>query len=637
MRLLNSETLELHEFSEPVPEYAILSHTWGKFEVTLQDIESGTKRHDEGFIKIRNCCAQVQEDGYDWVWIDTCCIDKTSSAELSEAINSMFKWYAESAVCYVYLSDVPAPKPHFPEREFRAARWFTRGWCLQELVAPRHVEFYAAKWTDIGTRESLMDVIHDITGIDKRVLGEGDDSHDLSFLARETARLSHFQRITDRLSVCSAAERMSWASMRQTSRTEDMAYCLLGIFQINMPLLYGEGSKAFYRLQEEILRHNPDLSLFLWCTKRLHSEIFLSDQTSTEFSALASSPEFFSREGFSLSLQKECKYHELTITTRHVWPDHQAPWRPAQLMGGSVLLQMAVGRSRQTKNRNSLIAWTGFECRRGYVCIELLPVAWGKTGTLGAHNANMYGRHGTSRVILLGDEEYSQLRVSELYLNLKSVSTEMFTSRSYYIVAPNVPADLRIKIPFNGTQRVFLMESFPPQTFVSNANGNAFETGQPLGTPELYCESLHIRQFERCETLQLKLRVNTSNGGSALNSYVILDLALRYSFLRCKVTPCVEFDSLEAWSEMNRRDLQRFHSGLHERTGCFLSDGGFVYVLAKPNRKLSRHVGRSRDPATYTIQIKVQPPVARVIKSVKRQAAVMKTYIDPHDTNMHVD
>ena len=607
MRLLNSETLELYEFNESIPEYAILSHTWGKSEVTLQDIQNGEKRRDEGFNKIHNCCAQAQEDGYEWVWIDTCCIDKTSSAELSEAINSMFKWYAESAVCYVYLSDVPVPNPHFPEKEFRNSRWFTRGWCLQELIAPRHVEFYAAQWTDIGTKESLVDVIHDITGIDKRVLGKGDDSHDLSFLARETKRLFYFQSITHRLSVYPAAERMSWASMRQTSRTEDIAYCLLGIFQINMPLLYGEGSKAFYRLQEEIMRHNPDLSLFLWCTQRLHSETFMADQTLTEYSALASSPEAFKREGFSLSLQKECKYDELTITAHHLWPDQPEAWRPPQLIGGGLFIQMAVGRSRQTKNCNSLIAWTGFKYRRGYVCIELLPM--GETGALGAHGAKIFGRHGPSRVILLGDEEYSSLSVSELYLSVKSVCTEVIKSINGNITAPNVPADLSIKIPFNGTQKVFLMESFPPQSFVSNAHGNAFEAGQPPDTPELYCESLHIRQFEKCETLQLKFRVNTYIDSGVVDSYVILDLALRYNSLRCKVTRCNEGESLEAWSEINRSNLPRFHSGLHERASCSILDGGFVYVVAKANRKASRFVGRSQDSATYTIRIQVRPPV----------------------------
>lgn len=402
-----------------------------------------------------------------------------------------------------------------------------------------------------------------------------------------------------------------------------------------MPLLYGEGSKAFYRLQEEIMRHNPDLSLLLWCTK---PERFCLEEDSTEYSALASSPEFFNREGVSVLLQRECKYHELTISDHHPWPDQPAPWHPPQLISGGLLIQMAVGRSIQAKNRNSLIAWTGFECRGGYVCIELLPVAWGKTGALGAHRANMYGRHGSSRVILLDEEEHSQLQVSEVYLSLKRVPMKPFTYlRGRDLTVPNFPADLSIKIPFNGTQRVFLMESFPPQTFVSNANGNDFDAGQPPETPDLYCENLHIRQFEKCETLQLKFRIDTYADGGICSSYVILDLALRYKFLRCKVTPCDEHDSLEAWFEMNRSNLQRFHSGLHERASCSLSGGFSFYVVAKAYRKSSRIVGRSQDSATYAIQIHVRPQVARVKRRVQRHAAVIEPYRDPLYTHMHLD
>lgn len=134
MRLLNSTTLELAEFmGDDVPPYAILSHTWGKDEVTLRDIQDPTKRKDDSrFAKIRACCKQAAEvDKLDWVWIDTCCIDKTSSAELSEAINSMFVWYKEASVCYAYLSDVPPLDPFLDVAEFSRSRWFTRGWTLQ--------------------------------------------------------------------------------------------------------------------------------------------------------------------------------------------------------------------------------------------------------------------------------------------------------------------------------------------------------------------------------------------------------------------------------------------------------------------------------------------------------------------------
>lgn len=172
-------------------------------------------------------------------------IDKTSSAELSEAINSMYMWYRDADVCYAYLTDVPIPFEvdssgvgfyGLPEA-FKGSRWFSRGWTLQELIAPKTVEFYTVIWEEIGTKQSLRDEIALITGIDSRVL-EGCDP-----------------------SVYHVSERMSWAASRTTTRVEDMSYCLLGIFKIHIPLLYGEGKRAFIRLQEEILRTTEDYTI----------------------------------------------------------------------------------------------------------------------------------------------------------------------------------------------------------------------------------------------------------------------------------------------------------------------------------------------------------------------------------------
>jgi hypothetical protein len=182
--------------------------------------------------------------GVNYCWVDTCCIDKSNSTELSEAINSMFMWYEKAKVCYVYLADVGKHDSYDKRGEISRSRWFTRGWTLQELLAPRRVEFYDANWEALGTRSSLADIISDLTGIDVEVL-----DHDLyNFNPNEK----------------SIAARMSWASNRQTTRVEDMAYCLLGIFGVNMPLLYGEGEKAFVRLQEEILKISLDLSILAW-------------------------------------------------------------------------------------------------------------------------------------------------------------------------------------------------------------------------------------------------------------------------------------------------------------------------------------------------------------------------------------
>ncbi|KAF9870253.1 het domain-containing protein [Colletotrichum karsti] len=262
MRVLDTTTLELVEFHDlPLKPYVTLSHTWGRGEVTFQEMtalhaEEGSSkrrkaaiRQKRGFRKISTTCAKARDDGFAYAWVDTCCIDKTSSAELSESINSMFRWYQESAICYAYLVDVSTAddvvdvwdEARF-DRDglFAASRWFTRGWTLQELLAPEVVEFYAADWTEIGTKSSLASRIAGITKIDVDVL-EGKKS-----IRRRCA-----------------AERLSWAAARQTTRMEDMAYSLLGIMDVNMPLLYGEGKRAFMRLQEAMLKEREDYSLLL--------------------------------------------------------------------------------------------------------------------------------------------------------------------------------------------------------------------------------------------------------------------------------------------------------------------------------------------------------------------------------------
>ena len=228
-----------------MPPYAILSHTWGPDELTFKNMEQ------KGYVpskKIDGCCKQALKDELNFVWVDTCCIDKSSSAELSEAINSMWEWYRQSKVCYAYLSDVP-PDTVVEETysKFSQSRWFTRGWTLQELIAPEEVIFYDEAWNRIGRKShaysdwEFMKRLRQITGIDDKVLKRPSSFRDYS-----------------------VAQRMSWASKRTTTRLEDCAYSLLGLFKINMPLLYGEGNRAFQRLQEEILRVSDDESLFAW-------------------------------------------------------------------------------------------------------------------------------------------------------------------------------------------------------------------------------------------------------------------------------------------------------------------------------------------------------------------------------------
>jgi hypothetical protein len=209
MRLINSATLELKEFAEnDIPKYAILSHTWGSEEVSLQDVQRNDTAGKVGYSKIKSCGAQAAIDGFDYFWVDTCCIDKSSSAELSEAINSMYRWYKNAEICYAYLADVlPDVEPRRKDSPFRNSRWFTRGWTLQELIAPLSVTFYASDWREIGTRSDLEETISEITGIDIRIF-----------------RGEHPRTV-------SIAQRMCWASKRETTRTEDIAYCLLGIFE----------------------------------------------------------------------------------------------------------------------------------------------------------------------------------------------------------------------------------------------------------------------------------------------------------------------------------------------------------------------------------------------------------------------
>ena len=165
-----------------VPEYAILSHRWGADgdEVTFQDLEKGTGKDKIGYKKLNFCGEQAVYDGLEYFWIDTCCIDKKNNTELSEAINSMFKWYRGAKKCYVYLPDVyisEDSKNQFAQYEwepvFRKSTWFTRGWTLQELIAPASVEFYSVEGKLLGDKKSLERQIHEITGISLQALQGG--------------------------------------------------------------------------------------------------------------------------------------------------------------------------------------------------------------------------------------------------------------------------------------------------------------------------------------------------------------------------------------------------------------------------------------------------------------------------------
>lgn len=269
MRLLkfdeHGELSLTKDLVDNMPPYAILSHTWGadEDEVTFEELRNRPDKSKAGYRKIQFCGRQARQDNLDYFWVDTCCINKQSSAELSEAINSMYSWYQGSQRCYIYLSDVE--KPNW-KKSISKSRWFRRGWTLQELLAPPKAIFYDRQGRRLGSKTALARRIASIIRIPVTALTSGN--------------LMEF----------SVAQRMSWAARRITTRVEDGAYCLLGLFGVNMPLLYGEGQRAFFRLQEEIIKYNDDHSIFAWSMKEM------------KFSGLlAPSPAYFSRCHFVTS------------------------------------------------------------------------------------------------------------------------------------------------------------------------------------------------------------------------------------------------------------------------------------------------------------------------------------------------
>jgi Cdc6-like AAA superfamily ATPase len=235
---------------DKIPLYAILSHTWGGQEATFKDlrnysnIEEVDAKFQEGYRKIFFCAQQAKRDNLDYIWVDTCCIDKTNNTELSEAINSMFRWYQNANKCYVFLSDVEGKSSEQNGKSssrwkaaFRTSRWFKRGWTLQELLAPRSVEFFSKDGARLGDKESLQQTIHEVTKIPIEALS--------------ASNLSEFD----------VSERFSWAQDRETTREEDKAYCLLGIFDCHLPLIYGEGrERALKRLKKEMLEASEDIA-----------------------------------------------------------------------------------------------------------------------------------------------------------------------------------------------------------------------------------------------------------------------------------------------------------------------------------------------------------------------------------------
>ncbi|KAM5540647.1 hypothetical protein V8D89_005678 [Ganoderma adspersum] len=326
MRLLDTRTAEFRWVDEPRHvSYAILSHVWtkegeGPPEQSFQDVKKilklstrfklrPAKRKRDAIPpkvseKIRRCCAVAREHGFDSVWVDSSCIDKASSSELSEAINSMFKWYQHAKVCYAYLYDVDDDdEPRAPNSQFRRSRWFLRGWTLQELIAPRVLVFLSKGWRVLGTKAVLATVIEQVTGIDNAIL-----THEAS------------------LDSVSIARRISWASRRQTTREEDEAYSLMGILGVHLPAIYGEGRFAFIRLQEEVLKQTSDQSLLVWGLA-LRDNVELIDDVPSDVTHLWEEPDrsiwdgTYVRNLFAISPQDFASSARTSVIPRHSFLD----------------------------------------------------------------------------------------------------------------------------------------------------------------------------------------------------------------------------------------------------------------------------------------------------------------------------
>ena len=217
-------------------------------------------RNRQGYKKIVNACKQAQKDRYEWVWIDTCCIKKQSSAELSEAINLMYRWYANAKICYAYLHDVDGSFPTYDRKMYHKSlgwpEWFSRGWTLQEMIAPQNLQFFNKHWQPIGDKKNLAWDLQEITRVPKHILADGLEGN----------------------RPC-VAQIISWAAWTTTTRVEDRAYSLMGLLDVNMPMLYGEGKKVFHCLQLEVIRSSNDQSIFAWSSKWIGS--ILTDDPSS--------------------------------------------------------------------------------------------------------------------------------------------------------------------------------------------------------------------------------------------------------------------------------------------------------------------------------------------------------------------
>lgn len=432
MWLIDVETRRLVEFvGLDVPPYAILSHTWvSGQEVTFQEMRSSAgldpmALSKSGWEKIGKTCHQTARDGLKYAWVDTCCIDKSSSAELSEAINSMFRWYKRATICYVFLSDLA----HFGRPEnaeelqatIKHCRWFTRSWTLQELIAPVHINFYDGDWKFCFTKELASEALSQITGINCDVLKYKMDLPDVS-----------------------VAQKMSWAATRQATRIEDVAYSLLGIFGLNMPMLYGEEERAFLRLQAEIISSCPDSTILAW-KHRLETSENISedpDDMSENSENMSEDSEDMSENSEDISEDPEDSYSGAMAASPLLFRD----CAEVQRLSNQPVFDFSMSnRGIRLRAEFELLPLTGTE----RYCL-ILPVCEIRNKAFGIRVRNLgsscFVRQNAQHLIRIVPNAVQQRLVLEPFL-LKDMSPSITTAeRTQNLILKSRPCALKVKL-----------------------------------------------------------------------------------------------------------------------------------------------------------------------------------------------
>jgi hypothetical protein len=503
MRLLDTRTLELKSFFENTPRYAILSHCWEEEEVVFSDLTNLEEaRAKKGFSKIEKTSAQAIKDGFDYCWIDTCCIDKSSSAELSEAINSMFDWYKNSSKCYAYLADVEGLE------DFAISKWFGRAWTLQELLAPSHIqtddqtgmEFFSRDWKRLGSKGDLSKTISKITGVPKEYL--------------ESVSL-------DKASI---SMRMSWAADRQATRTEDIAYSLLGIFDVNMPLLYGEGKlKAFRRLQEEIMKISEDETLFAW-----ESTEFMADASSAD--VLASDPKDFSEAKSLVPFASDDPVIPYNMTHRglRIWLQLFRLNEPSDL-SSSLFQRVRPLRSPVMIWSSQDIVWAILRCHvahdyHNYVIIPLRHLA-----------ADIYLRDTSTNVALIPTNllPASSSGVREVYIrNSRISSISNSIQRKFGFFLPDLPDGIEV----TGV--------IPKQAW--NSQSGILQGGRESSESSSWHASL-------------RLTITRYKASSGFVGYAFLSLGCKEEFGKAEPKPWCFLDNTLYEYQWNSGNLEQFH------------------------------------------------------------------------------